>query len=88
MHPEPVRMCAACHARRPREEFWRVVRSPQGDVFLDISGKGQGKGAYLCRSSECIRKSKKSRSLERALGTAVPGVVYDELSRLTEETNG
>jgi Predicted nucleic-acid-binding protein implicated in transcription termination len=88
MHPAPERMCAACHTRRPKEELWRVVRSPEGVAVMDTTGKAQGRGVYLCHNDACLKKARKSRALEKALGTAVPGAVYDEISRLIEETNG
>ncbi len=82
----PERMCAGCKERRPKRELWRVVRSPQGEVSLDATGKKSGRGAYLCPKNACLAQAKKRGSLARALECAIPDEVYaamaDELARL------
>ena len=78
----PIRQCLGCREHRPKREMVRVVRSPEGVVSLDFSGKANGRGAYLCRSAKCLRSAVKSNALGRAFGTAVPEEV---LSRLEKE---
>ena len=76
---EPLRMCAGCRARAPKKELIRVVRTPDGALLLDAREKAPGRGAYLCRKAECLRKAKKSRALERALKITISETAYDEL---------
>ena len=78
----PMRQCLGCREHKPKRELVRIVRSPEGQVSLDRSGKMNGRGAYLCHDPECLRRAVKAKALERAFGTAVPD---DVLERLTEE---
>ena len=75
----PVRMCAGCGGRFDKRDLVRVVRTPQGDVQLDLTGKMAGRGAYVCHDVECLKKARKSRALERAFSTAIPPEVYDAM---------
>jgi len=70
---------------KPKRELTRVVRSPEGQIFLDSTGKANGRGAYLCPSAECLKKARKRRSLERSYKCAIEGAIYDELE---EKLNG
>ena len=78
----PVRMCAGCAEHKPKKELVRVVRTPQGGILLDPSGKKSGRGAYLCPNPECLKKARRAKRLERALDCPIPEEVY---SRLEEE---
>ena len=78
----PVRQCVGCREHRPKRELVRVVRSPEGAVSLDFSGKANGRGAYLCPSADCLKKAIRAKSLERAFSTAIPEEIY---ARLREE---
>ncbi len=78
----PVRMCAGCAEHKPKKELVRVVRTPQGEILLDPSGKKSGRGAYLCPNPECLKKARRAKRLERALDCPIPEAVY---SRLEEE---
>jgi hypothetical protein len=64
----------------PKRDLVRVVRTPEGELRLDRSGKLSGRGAYLCTRPECFKKAKKSRALDRALGVSVPEGLYDKLA--------
>ena len=64
----PARMCISCGEMRPKKELIRVVRSPDGNVAIDGGGKASGRGAYLCKRTECVAQAKKRRILERNLG--------------------
>lgn len=76
----PMRQCLGCRQMYPKRELIRVVRAPDGgSIALDFKGKAPGRGAYVCRSAECLQKAKKSRALERAFSAAVPDEVYDAL---------
>ena len=75
----PMRMCAGCRERAPKKELIRVVRTPAGELILDARDKAPGRGAYICRKPECLRKARKSRALERMLEIAIPPEAYDAL---------
>lgn len=75
----PVRMCAGCSEHKPKKEMVRVVRTPQGAVELDLTGKKSGRGAYICPKAECLKKARKARRIERALECAIPEEVYDRM---------
>ena len=75
----PVRMCAGCAEHKPKKELVRVVRTPQGEILLDPSGKKSGRGAYLCPNPECLKKARRAKRLERALDCQIPQEVYDRL---------
>lgn len=63
----PLRQCVGCQVNKPKKELIRIVRSPEGEVFIDPTGKKSGRGAYICADEECIRKALKEKRLERAL---------------------
>ena len=76
---DPMRMCAGCRERAPKRELIRVVRTPDGGLLLDARDKAPGRGAYICRKTECLQKARKSRALERMLNITIPPEAYDEL---------
>lgn len=77
----PLRMCLGCNEMKPKAELIRVVKSPEGDISLDPIGKKNGRGAYICRSSECLEKAVKTKRLERSFSMAIPTEVYDSLKK-------
>jgi len=77
----PMRMCVSCREMRPKKELTRVVRTPEGNVVVDPSGRANGRGAYLCLKTACLDKAIKSRELDRALETKVEADVYDVLRK-------
>lgn len=80
----PMRQCLGCRTMFPKKELIRVVRSPDGGIALDFRGKAPGRGAYVCRNPECLKKAKKARALERAFGVPVPDEIYDALTAQME----
>ena len=76
---EPLRMCTGCRGHFPKKQLIRVVRTPEGGLLIDARGKASGRGAYICRSAECLKKARKSRALERMLETAIPEEAYEAL---------
>ena len=85
----PMRQCTGCREMKAKKDLIRVVRSPEGAISLDSRGKSPGRGAYLCPDPACLARARKSRALERALGTAIPPEVYEELAaRLAEGGSG
>lgn len=73
-----------CNEHKPKGELIRVVRSPEGDISLDFTGRKNGRGAYLCRSAVCLRKAAKSRRIDRVLECTVPEAVWAEMEREIE----
>ena len=67
MKKVPMRMCVACREMKPKKELIRVVRTTEGEIVADETGRKNGRGAYLCRSEACFGKAMKTRALERAL---------------------
>ena len=80
----PQRQCMGCRERREKRQLIRVVRSPEGEVSLDFSGKKNGRGAYLCPDPQCLKKAIKSKSLDRSLEVAIPQEIYDRLEKEME----
>lgn len=81
----PMRQCLGCREMKPKKELIRVVRSPEGQIFLDFKGKANGRGAYICPDQVCLKKAVKARAIERAFSAQIPKEVYDELERQMEE---
>ena len=80
----PMRQCTGCREMKPKLELIRVVRAPDGGISLDFRGKAPGRGAYVCRDVQCLKKAIKSRALERAFGVEIPQEVYDALTQQME----
>lgn len=75
----PMRQCVGCREMKPKRELLRVAHTQDGSVTLDFGGKAPGRGAYVCRSTDCLKKAIKSRALERAFSAEIPQSVYDSL---------
>ena len=75
----PERKCLGCSQSKPKKELIRVVRSPEGEIFLDFTGKKSGRGAYVCHSLDCLKKARKAKRLEAQLKSTIPDLVYDSL---------
>ena len=81
----PMRQCLGCNEHRSKAELLRVVRSPEGEISLDFTGKKSGRGAYLCRDVKCLRRARKSLRIDRTLNCTVPAEVYDAMEKELEE---
>lgn len=75
----PMRQCVGCMEMKPKNELIRVVKSPEGEISLDVSGKKNGRGAYICKSSDCLAKAIKAKKFQRAFETTIPESVYKSL---------
>ncbi len=75
----PIRKCVACGARKSKEELIRIVNN-KGQILIDPGGKMPGRGAYICPSSECFKKARKSSKISNALKTSIPDEVYNKLA--------
>ena len=78
----PMRSCVITREKLPKKELIRVVRTPEGNIIIDESGKSNGQGAYLKRDLEVIAKAKKSKVLNRILEVEVPDSIYEELNNM------
>lgn len=76
---QPERQCLGCNEHKPKRELMRVVRTPDGRVTLDFTGRTNGRGAYICRDVKCLRKAVKSKRLDRSLGVTIPEEVYEAM---------
>ena len=81
----PLRKCLGCGEMKPKQELMRVVRSPEGEISLDLTGKKNGRGAYLCRNKACLTAAIKAKRLERAFGCPVAADIYDSLLTMFEQ---
>ena len=77
----PERRCVGCGERKEKRELIRVLRTPEGEIVLDRTGKRSGRGAYLCPNAECLRKARKTRLLQTNLETEIPDSVFEALER-------
>ena len=75
----PMRKCLGCMEQKPKKELVRVVKSADGDISLDLTGKKNGRGAYICPEVSCLEKAKKAKRLERAFECAIPAEVYEDM---------
>ncbi len=76
----PMRMCVGCREMKPKRELLRVVRSPEGEISFDLTGRKPGRGAYVCRSVECLNQAIKKKQLERAFSAPVSESVRESLA--------
>ncbi len=76
----PMRMCTGCGEMKAKRELVRVVKSATGEITLDLTGKANGRGAYICRDAECLKKAQKSKRIERAFSTVIPEEIYNRMS--------
>ena len=84
----PIRQCIGCREQKPKNELLRVVRTPEGTVLLDFRGKVSGRGAYLCRNTDCLKRAIKSRALERNLEVPIPEELRERLLSEMEAEHG
>lgn len=82
----PMRMCLGCNEMKPKRELIRVVKTPEDDVLLDLTGKKSGRGAYICKSVECMKKARKSRRFEKAFSMQIDDEVYRRMEEQLEES--
>jgi uncharacterized protein len=83
----PIRTCIACRSTSDKKELLRMVRTEDGGVEIDPTGKKSGRGAYVCHSVDCVAAAAKKKALARALRTAVPAEFVEELMRAVQEND-
>ncbi|MBQ1521993.1 MAG: YlxR family protein [Erysipelotrichaceae bacterium] len=82
MRKIPMRKCVITNERFPKNELIRVVRTPEGEIVVDPTGRKNGHGAYLRKDAEVIATARKKKTLNRILETEIPDSVYDELEKM------
>lgn len=75
----PMRTCLGCGEMKPKRELIRVVKSKEGDISLDLTGKKTGRGAYICKSVECFEKARKARKFERSFSCMISEDIYNSM---------
>lgn len=75
----PLRKCTGCGEMKSKKEMVRVIKTADEQIFMDLTGKMNGRGAYVCRSGECLKRAIKTKAIERSLGISVSSEVYEQL---------
>lgn len=75
----PNRTCIGCNEIKPKKELIRIVKNKEGNIFVDKTGKANGRGAYLCDNIECLEKAIKTKRLERTFETQIEDKIYEDL---------
>ncbi len=83
----PMRQCMGCNEHKPKAELLRVLRTPEGEIMLDFSGRKNGRGAYICHDVKCLKKAMKSGRIARSLGTEISDEIYGKMEEELESTN-
>lgn len=80
----PLRKCTGCGEMKPKKELVRVVKTPEDKVLIDLTGRVNGRGAYICPNADCLKIARKSKRIERSFQMQIPDEVYDKME---EELN-
>ncbi len=84
----PLRMCLGCKEMKPKKELIRVVKNNEGEINIDLVGKKPGRGAYICKSVECLEQAIKAKRLEKAFETTIDVEIYNNLKNQLEGNDG
>lgn len=85
MKKVPIRRCSGCHQQKFKTDLIRIVKNRDGLVEIDLTGKKNGRGAYICKSSDCFKKMKKAKKLDRNLSITIDDSIYNELEKMCYE---
>ena len=77
----PLRKCTGCGEMKPKKELVRVVKTPEDEILIDLTGRKNGRGAYICRDAECLKKARKSKRIEKSFQCSIPDEVYDNMEQ-------
>lgn len=77
----PTRKCVGCGEMRDKKEMIRVIKTPEGEICLDVTGRANGRGAYICNSADCLKKAVKNRGLEKSLKAQIPGDILEQMNK-------
>ncbi len=84
----PLRMCKGCGEMFDKRTLVRVVRSPEGEVSLDLTGKKSGRGAYVCKNPDCLAKARKKKAFERELSVQISDEIYSQMEEEMKNAQG
>ena len=76
---KPLRTCMGCNNPKEKNELLRIVKSKEGEISVDLTGKKSGRGAYICKDEECLKKVQKSKRLDKVFEIAVPEEIYENI---------
>ena len=77
----PTRKCVGCGEMREKKDMIRVIKTPEGEICLDTTGRANCRGAYICNSAECLKKAVKNRGLEKSLKAQIPGDILEQMNK-------
>lgn len=77
----PMRQCVGCAQMKTKKELLRVIKTPEEEIVLDVTGRKNGRGAYICASMDCLKMARQRKGLERSLKVAIPAEVYETLEQ-------
>jgi len=81
----PIRTCIGCNEAKPKRELIRVVKTAEGDISIDFTGRANGRGAYICNDVACLEKAVKTRRLSKAFSMQIDMQIYEDLRKAIEE---
>ena len=82
---QPMRKCTGCNEMKEKRELVRIVRDPEGNISVDLTGKKSGRGAYICKKSECFSKARKAKRFEKALSCQIPEEIFALMEKELKE---
>ena len=77
----PLRQCIGCREMKAKSELVRIIKTPEGEVCLDKTGRMNGRGAYICLNKDCYKRAVKSKGIEKSLKMAIPEDIYDAIGK-------
>ncbi len=84
----PLRMCIGCREMKPKAELYRIVKTPNGEIIIDKTNKISGRGAYICKSGDCLKKAEKINALSHTFSVSVDREIYSHLAKERDAENG
>ncbi|MBQ8845391.1 MAG: YlxR family protein [Clostridia bacterium] len=84
---EKLRMCVACKQMQDKRNLLRIVKNKENQIFIDNTGKANGRGAYICKNEECLEKLKKQKALNRTFKCEISSLIYDEIEKVIHGQN-
>ena len=84
----PQRKCVGCSEMKNKNELIRIIKTPEGEITLDSTGKKNGRGAYICANPSCLQKARKTRGIERSLKVVIPDEVFENLDKEMSQIDG
>ncbi|MBQ8741158.1 MAG: YlxR family protein [Clostridia bacterium] len=77
----PLRMCVGCREMKPKSELYRIVKTPVGEILIDKTNKVSGRGAYICKCGDCLKKAEKANALAHTFSQSVDREIYSRLAK-------